>query len=215
MKKFFFAVFLVSAFLFCSELWAQQEPNLDMFYGKKDTGGAKFGGEYCLTNTNVYLGFADFYYLTKGKKSNYTDKWPYYYGVELEGAYAQGKDYHFAGKGDADFNAWWGLLWIDGRLYANDSSKVRPYVDAAVGIGTGQIYATGPKSSVLDFDKSLNLVRLKGGAGVAFMLSDKYSLDVGVGADGTIAYLGTMFSNSNITLAGVQATVGISRWNER
>ena len=213
MKKYLRAVLMVSAFLFSAEVWAQ-ETNLDMFYGKKDVGGAKFGAEYSVTN-NVYAGFADFYFLTKSKRSNYTDKWPSYFGVELEGAYAQGKDYHFAGKGNADFDAWWGLLWIDGRIYSQDTGKVRPYFETGVGIGTGQLYANGPKGSSLDFDKSLNLLRLKGGAGVAFMLSDKYSLDVGVGADGTVAYIGDMFGSSNLTMAGVQATVGISRWGEK
>lgn len=214
MKKYLWAVFAVAVFLFSAEVRAQEDPNLDMFYGKKDLGGARIGAEYFL-NENVFAGFADFYYLTKSKKSNHAEKWPYYYGVALEGAYAQGKDYHFTGKGESDFNAWWGLLWIEGRIFTQDTGRVRPYFDVGGGIGAGQVIADGPVELDLDFTKTLNMFRLKAGTGVEIMLSDKYSLDLGVAADGTIGYMGSFFSSSNLTLAGVQATVGISRWSEK
>jgi hypothetical protein len=215
MKKYFITAIAVTAVLVSMRSFGQdQAPNLDMFYGKKDLGGAKLGGSYCLTSP-VVTGFADFYYLTKSKKSAHTENWPYYYGVDLEGAYAQGDNYHFPGKGNADFNAFWGLLWVDGRLYSKDTGSVRPYFDWAAGIGTGQIYGKGPKGAATDFDKSLNLFKLRGGAGVSFMISDKYSLDVGVDADGALAYIGDFFGASNMTLGGVQASVGFSKWTER
>ena len=172
------------------------------------------GYEYFLTSRGQ-LETVNFNYLTKSKRAEHAQTWPNYFGVSMEFAYGGGNDYHFPGKdrGKADYDTYWFALWLQERLYAQDTKKVRPYFNLAGGMGEGQIIAKGD-----DFDlgwTSLNLVRLKVGTGAEFMLSPKLGLDVGVDVNGTFGSIGSFFNQSDLAILGAEATIGISKWTEK
>ena len=208
------AIFVLFSWRAIAQEEAQEEPNLDMFYGSKDFGGAKIGYEYFLSSRGQ-IDTVNFNYLTKSKRAEHAETWVNYFGVSLEFAYGGGDNYHFPGKdrGTGNYDAYWFLLWLNERLYLQDTKKVRPYFDLAAGLGEGEIFAKG---SNFDTDwTSLNLIRLKVGTGAEIMLSPKLGLDVGVDVNGSLGSMNSLFTQSDLTLVGAEATIGISSWTEK
>jgi len=214
MRKVVWLAVLLMASGFSFNLFAQEEPSFDLFYGNKDFGGAVLGYEQFLTHFGQ-VESVNFNYLTRSKRSEHAEVWPNYYGVSLEGAWAGGDKYDFPGKGVADYNAYWLMIWISGRLYANDNKTLRPYFDLAGGLGEGQLRAKGDEDEV-DIDwTSINIVGLKTGAGVEIMLTKKYGLDLGLSVNGRVGTIGSFFEKSDLALAGAQLNLGLSRWTEK
>jgi len=194
---------------------AQEEQATDIFYGNKDFKGVSGGYNYLLTSPG-YVGSAEFYYLTRSKKSDQAKLWQNYYGVSLEFAYAQGTDFEFE-AGEGDFDAWWGFLWIADRIYYQDDARVRPYVDFGAGLGIGQFTAQGTEQgNEFEIDwRSLDLVQLRLGVGAEFMLADNYALDLGVSGIGMAGYGARLLDVTDLEFAGAQAHIGISKWSEK
>ncbi len=188
-----------------------QEPNLDMFYGKKDFKGGGIGYEYFL-NTQGASQSLELFYLTKSKKSSQAKKFPYYYGISLDFGTGAGKDYTFNGD-KGDFSMWWIFLWVEGRIFTQDEKRVRGYVDFGGGLGIGEMEAEGE-----DFDlgwSQLDLVRLRVGVGVQVMLSSVWAIDFGAGVIGSLGMTKGFLDQADLELAGARAMVSICRWSEK
>jgi len=214
MRKLIAGAVLMGAALISMQALAQ-EPSLDMFYGSKDFGGAEIGYEYFLNRSGSALAF-DFNYLTRSKRSEHAEHWPNYYGVSLELAYLNGYDYHFSGKGTADFDAWWLMLYIAGRIYSQDTKAVRPYFDLAFGLGQGSITVNGSDEDELDINwGNLTVLRLDAGTGLEIMLSRNYALDLGISVDGSFGAIQGLDNSADLGLLGAQAKIGLSRWSEK
>ncbi len=190
---------------------AQEADAFDIFYGPRDLKGGAAGYDYLL-NADGFIGTFELYYLTQSKKSAQAKYWPLYYGVSLEGAWGDGSNYRLD-REDVDFNSWWIFLWIDGKIFYQDRGKVRPYIDVAAGLGTGQFTAQGENTEIDWRELELGQVRL--GTGIEFMLDDQYALDLGVEATGMIGLSGGVLEATDMVLGGAQAKIGISKWSEK
>ncbi len=215
MKQAIMRLWVAVLILLPMTVLSQEDQGFDAFYGAKDFKGFSVGYNY-LATTPGYVGSAEFYYLTRSKKSDQAKFWQNYYGVSLEGAYAQGDDFEFD-QGRADFDAWWGFLWITDRIYYQDTGNVRPYFDFGVGMGTGQFAAKGTEAgNEFEVDwRSLDLVQLRLGAGMEMMLANNYALDLGVSAVGLAGYSARLLDVADLEYAGVPARIGISKWSEK
>ena len=221
MKKLIVAAVIFAGVVMGGGAWAQEttsrQPNLDMFYGSKDFGGIDAKYRYYATTPGVAEAL-DFYYLTKSKRSEGIARWTNYYGVDAELGLGEGSKYHFS-KGDASFQSYWFFIWLDDKLFTQDTGKVRPYIDFGGGAGMGQYHTKALKednSSKLDVDWSdVTYLGARAGGGVEFMLSGAYALDVGLDIDGQFGLGGSLLKQSTLALGGVSVNVGLCKWSEK
>ena len=207
-KSWMIGLFL---FLFSFPGFSQEEPSLEKFYGNKDLKGGNLGYDFLLNNKGG-VSSLELFYLTQAKKSAYAQRWLYYYGVSVEGANGEGEDYQFSGRGEGDFSAWWIGIWINGRIFYQDTSKLRPYFDFGGGLGIGEIKAEGE-----DFEigwTRLNLLLLRAGLGAELMLNQNWSLDLGIGAKALAGMMGGILESADLVFSGVEFKIGISQWSE-
>jgi len=207
-KSWMISLFL---FLFSFPGFSQEEPSLERFYGNKDLKGGELSYDFLLNNKGG-VSSLELFYLTQAKKSAYARRWFYYYGVSVEGANALGEDYQFSGMGEGDFSAWWIGLWINGRIFYQDTSKVRPYLEYGGGFGIGEMRAEGEDFKI-DWGR-LNLLQLRAGIGAELMLNQSWSLDLGVGAKALAGMMGGILESADIVFSAVEFKIGISQWSE-
>jgi len=215
MRRWFLCGALALGVIFAGNASAQAEPSLDQFYGNKSLGGGNFRYDY-FPGVAGRAESGNLYYLTKSKRSADADTWPLYYGVSLEFTSAHGHDYDFPTKGEADFYAWWGLLWVQGRVYEQDIRRARPYFDFGGGLGSGEIATMGPEDDESNLNWSaLTVVRFKAGTGVELMLSKGFALDLGVAVNETLGATANIPRRANLNLVSGEFKIGVSRWQER
>ena len=190
--------------------WAQ-EPELDIFYGEKDFRGARITYDYFLNQSGDELAL-ELFYLTKSKKSAQAKRFPYYYGIGLEFAQARGFDYPFE-EGKGDFASWWLFLWIQGRIFTDDEKSVRGYFDFGSGLGIGEYAVKGE-----DFERGwswLDVVQLRAGGGVQFILGAGWALELGAEVNGILGMGGGFLDRSDLALVGAEAGLSLLRWKEK
>ncbi len=204
-------IFWLGLILFLGFRAWSQEPGFEVFYGEKDFKGARFTYDYFLNQSGDEIAL-ELFYLTKSKKSAGVSRYPYYYGISLEFAQARGYDYPFE-EGKGDFASWWLFLWIQGRIFTDDEKPVRGYFDFGSGLGIGEYAVKGE-----DFDQEwsrLDVVQLRAGAGVQFILGSGWALELGAEVNGILGMGGGFLDRSDLALVGAQAGISLLRWKEK
>jgi hypothetical protein len=144
---------------------------------------------------------------TLAKRSEGSETYQFYYGVELGGSGFSISDANLGKYDERDTAGGYGLLQLEFKLFATGKGPVRPYLGGALGYGTGLLWAEHIRGED-DVPDSLNVYALGVEAGLHFPLDNGYGLVTAVAADARIA----QFSGDTLALYPAMFTIGICKW---
>jgi len=204
-KVFVLAAVAIAAFFIARPAGSQ---DIGSLYGSKNIQFINIRGIPSMMPDTGYGGELMFGFNTLSKRTEFNESWIYYYGVELGGGNMSWLDSDVGDYDSRDASFTYGLLQFEGKLFAQDKGKVRPYLGWHGGIGYGSLivervddYPEMAAQSAQIFTGGVEL-------GAHFGSGSKYWLVAGAGIDARYIQIpdGGEFSYP------AYFTIGVSKW---